>query len=260
MVLSSNGLMDVGKKMDFSDKPIIVLGANHSGTRVLVEILSALGSDGGDYDNQWRENKFFLTLHQQMVDMSSERDWSGKIFGLDFVKDIKLEEDKKAAVRELIRRDLGQAYPMHESRPWHWKCPTSALFMDFWLETYPDAYYIHISRDPLDVAQSLISRRQFYTVRSALKFHELMEAKLARAASAKHYLKVEYERLGPELSRLVEFMPFLDAGGLAEAGGLIYEPKLHWKHNRSLKFNLWNMATAARVAAAKTFRSLGMGS
>lgn len=253
MILSSNDLMD------FSDRPIIVLGANHSGTRVLVEILSALGSDGGDYDNPWRENKFFLELHQKMVDMSSERDWSAKIFGLDFVNDITLEDGKKAAVRGLIQRDLGQAYPKHASRPWHWKCPTSALFMDFWLETYPEAYYIHISRDPLDVAQSLISRRQFYTLRSALKFHELMEEKLARAASARHYLKVEYERLGTELGKLVEFMPFLQSGGLARAGGLIHEPKLHWKHNRSLKHNLWNMATAARVSAAKTFRSLGAG-
>jgi len=257
--LSSHGLLDEDKKMDFSDKPIIVLGANHSGTRVLVEILSALGSDGGDYDNQWRENKFFLKLHQQMVNMSSERDWSKKIFGLDFANDINLEEDKKAVVRELIRRDLGQAYLTHESRPWHWKCPTSALFVDFWLATYPEAYYIHISRDPFDVAQSLISRRQFYTVRSALKFHELMEVKLARAGSAKHYLKIEYEHLGAELKRLVEFMPFLDAGGLTEAGSLIYEPKLHWKHNRSLKYNLWTMATAARVSAAKTIRSLGIG-
>lgn len=53
--------------MNVSSKPIIIPGTNHSGTRVLVDIMSILGSDGGDYDNQWHENKFFLEIHRELL-------------------------------------------------------------------------------------------------------------------------------------------------------------------------------------------------
>jgi hypothetical protein len=251
--------MKVARQIDYSRSPIVVLGVNHSGTRVVVDILNVLGSDGGDCDNQWRENKFFLNVHNQLVDAVDGMDWTRKIFGLRRINSLELAEAKKKAIQRMIEQELPIAYPTYATKPWHWKCPTSALFLDFWLEFYADAYFVHIVRDPLDVAQSLISRRQFYTIRSARKFYDLMEERLAKASTAKNYIKLNYESLAFEVPKLIQFMPFLDASRIDDAKKLIREPTFHWKANRSLKHNLWNASAAIRVAVAKALRSVGYG-
>lgn len=247
--------MENGQLMDFSRKPIIVLGVNHSGTRAVVDILSVLGSDGGDCDNQWRENKFFLNIHNELLGAVDGLDWTKKIFGLKHISSVELSGAKKDAIQRTIEQGLSGAYSSYVTNPWHWKCPTSALFLDFWMEMYPNAYYVHIVRDPLDVAQSLISRRQFYTIRSARRFYDLMEERLAKAASAKHYLKLNYESLASEVPKLIEFMPFLEASRIDEAKRLVHEPAFHWKEGRSFKYNLWNMSAAIRVTLAKALRA-----
>lgn len=239
---------------DFSERPIIVLGVNHSGTRVVVDILAALGSDGGDCDNTWKENKFFLNIHRALMGAHDGDDWTRKIFDLGYIAGLCPDDAKKQAIYKRLHDGLNGAYPQHASRPWHWKCPTSAFFVDFWLETYPEAFYVHIVRDPLDVAQSLISRRQFYSIRTAQRFYDLMESQLAKAAKARHYLKLNYETLPTELDSLVKFLPFLDASRTDEARQLIREPGFHWKSGRSVKHNLWNLFASLRVAVAKRLR------
>lgn len=241
-------------EIDFSARPIIVLGVNHSGTRVVVDILAALGSDGGNFDNTWRENKFFLDIHRVLMGAYDDDNWTQKIFDLGYIAGLRPDEAKKQAIYKKLHDGLNGAYPHHASRPWHWKCPTSAFFIDFWLETYPEAFYVHIVREPLDVAQSLISRRQFYSIRMAQRFYDLMESELAKAAKARHYLKLNYETLSAELNSLIEFLPFLDSSRMEEARQLIREPRFHWKSGRSIKHNLWNLSTSLRVAMAKKLR------
>lgn len=238
----------------FAQRPIIILGVNHSGTRVLVDILNILGSDGGDCNNTWRENKLFLTIHEELMDACDAAEWTKKIFDLNHIKQLNLDDAKKKAIQIKINAGVAQAYPAYTSRPWHWKCPTSALFLDFWMETYPEAYFVHIVRDPLDVAQSLISRRQFYTIKSAQKFCDLMEKQLSKAFSAKHYLKINYENLSNEVPNLIEFMPFLNADNITQAKTLIRKSCVKWRSNRTIKHNLWNLSAAMRVQLAKSLR------
>lgn len=238
----------------FSHRPIIVLGVNHSGTRVVVDILTALGSDGGDCDNPWRENKFFLDIHRALMGARDGEDWTRKIFNLGYIAGLRPADATKLALHKKLYDGLSNAYPQHASRPWHWKCPTSALFIDFWLETYPEAFYVHIVRDSLDVAQSLISRRQFYTIRAARRFYDTMEAQLAKAESAHNYLKLSYETLPAQLDLLTKFLPFLDVSKVDEARRLIRESGPHWKSERSLRHNFWNMSASLRVAVAKKLR------
>lgn len=236
------------------ERPIIILGVNHSGTRVLVDMLSALGSDGGDFQNPWRENKFFLDIHNRLIGAVDGKDWTRKIFRTKELKSFALQAPQRQAILDRLKKELPSAYPAYKTRPWHWKCPTSALFIDFWLSTFPDAYYVHIVRDPLDVAQSLLSRRQFYTIRSAYQFYDLMEERLTKAAAASHYLKIRYENLIDEVPRLIEFMPFLDGAEIDNAKRLIHQPGFRWKPSRTLKHNLWNTSVAIRVRLAKAMR------
>ena len=58
--------------MNYLKSPIIIKGVNHSGTGVLVEILKILGSDAGDINNKWKENKFFLEIHKSLISKISK--------------------------------------------------------------------------------------------------------------------------------------------------------------------------------------------
>ena len=105
--------------MDFQSKPIIIEGANHSGTRVLVEMLSILGSDGGDYNNPWKENKFFLDIHGELVKKISSRDWTQTIFNLSFVKVYQNDLSHKDYIQDLLKHELEKHYPAFRDSPWH---------------------------------------------------------------------------------------------------------------------------------------------
>jgi hypothetical protein len=213
-----------------------------------------LGSEGGDCANQWRENVFFLSLHREMIGAATDTDWTRKVFDIDFISRVALDDRARSHVNGRLDRELLQAYPSHQSKPWHWKCPTATLFLDFWLDVFPDAWLVHITRDPLDVAKSLMSRRQCYTIRSALAFYEEMESRIQRVATAYNYIKLNYESLAEELDRLGAFLPFLDLAAIGEARKLIRPERGVWKPGRSMKRNLWNAAVALRVALAKKSR------
>ena len=87
--------------MDFSDKPIIIIGVGHSGTRLMVEMLQRLGSDGGDYDNEWKENKFFLGLHQTMIEKFSNIEWTKALLSPEFVSSF--EDDGQSRLLNFLR-------------------------------------------------------------------------------------------------------------------------------------------------------------
>lgn len=243
--------------MTFDDKPIVVLGVNHAGTRVLVDILSALGSDGGSCRNEWRENQLFLDVHREMLGAKDRADWTTKLFDLKVAANTRGSAEHLRLAKEMLAARLDDAYPHRTHRPWHWKCPTSALYLDVWTTIFPDAYYIHIVRDALDVAQSLLARRQFYSIQSAVRFYELLEARIAEPCY-KRYLRLNYTDLGAGLEELMEFLPFLSGDALDAARGLIHAPRTGWKHGRSLRHNLWSMSAALRIALAKRVRARRM--
>jgi len=154
MILGRVDMSEDNIDIDFERRPIIVLGVGHSGTRVVVDILSALGSDGGDCENQWRENEFFIELHKDLLNVATQEEWTKKIFTIETYYNYCAPEKNKNIVRDKLSSRLVEAYPEYRNSPWHWKCPSSAVFMDFWMEAFPDAYYVHIIRDPLDVASN----------------------------------------------------------------------------------------------------------
>lgn len=152
-----------------------------------------------------------------------------------------------------LREGLASAYPFYREKPWHWKYPTSALFIDFWMKVYPEAYYVHIVRNPLDVAGSLMTRKQVFSIRTAEKFYYAMEERIARINDGNHkYICLKYEILETELSRLLEFLPFLDKSRLNKASSIIKRKGIGCNRKYSLKRNLWLMSVALRINLVKT--------
>lgn len=50
--------------------------------------------------------------------------------------------------------------PQNLDIPWGWKDPRNTFTLPFWLDLFPDAKVIHIYRHPLDIANSLMTRRK----------------------------------------------------------------------------------------------------
>jgi hypothetical protein len=242
---------------EYEGRPIIVLGVGHSGTRVVVDILGVLGSDGGDCVNQWRENEFFLELHRDLLNVLTQEEWTQEIFRLDTYFNYSAPEENMNIVRNKLSRRLHEAYPGYQRAPWHWKCPTSALFMEFWMDVFPEAYYVHIVRDPLDVAGSLLRRKQFPTIRMALLFFNAMED-LIIAKKPKNYLRIDYAHLKSEVPRLLEFLPFLEESNMPLATELIHEGVSVWKKGAPLRINFTNLKVATAIRVAKMARSIGL--
>lgn len=55
---------------------------------------------------------------------------------------------------------LSYKTPQNLDIPWGWKDPRNTFTLPFWLDLFPGAKIIHIYRHPLDIASSLITRRQ----------------------------------------------------------------------------------------------------
>lgn len=238
----------------YKKKPIIVLGANHSGTRLIVEMLSVFGSDGGECDNHWREERCFLSLHQQLMKEVNSQEWSDAIFDIDFIESFQ-DNGSYAEMMETYLSDcLVGHYADRENHPWHWKCPTSALFLQSWLRVYPEAHFVHVVRDSCDVAASLMRRRQIYNPCSGVRFDTVMNKKIeAVRGEMKHYIKVPFNNIEEELENLADFMPFeVSEEKKRRARACIKKRQWRWwMSGKSIRRNIWEYIVFVSTALCK---------
>lgn len=232
--------------------PIIVLGANHTGTRVLVEILRTLGSAAGRIENEWLEDETFLDIHRRLIGQVGGG-WTRTIFDMRFVESYRDDGRMVPEIRDWLAGSLSASFP-DRTMPWHWKCPTSIMFLPSWLEIYPDALFVHVERDPAEVARSLVRRRQFLSLRRAGAFYEAMNRRVIDARPAmKNYARVSVETLADNLASLAQAAGLApDQVALGKArDGIRREPVRGWRPDRSLIGNLWETATALRGAVRR---------
>jgi hypothetical protein len=240
--------------MDFSTSPIIILGVNHSGTRVLVEILNRLGSNGGNFNNEWKENKFFLKLHKYMIRNSCDLPWAQAIFKLPFNNSFRDDLRFLNYLKDEIEKSLSKEFTNYESHLWHWKCPTSILFLNTWNKLFPNAYYINISRNDYDVAKSLLIRKQFYSINRALQFVNLLKEKVA-GMNLKRCLDVKYEYLEDDIQKIIDFLP-MNADNIKINSALSCIKRqsskfLGWNKHYSLQKNMWAITVKSRISISR---------
>lgn len=235
-------------------EPIVVIGSNHAGTRAVVDMLTILGSEPGDVSNSYRENKFFLELHEDILGIPHGQIWKYKIFDVGFAESFKISSESRERVIARLHRELRGHYPDVDGSSWHWKCPSSALCIEFWNEVFPKAYYVHIVRDPYDIAYSLMRRREFHSLRKALRYVEILTSRIEKT-KFERYLRVNYEGFPGEIPRIVDFVPGLH-GSVAKASEVFkgaQGSRYGWMSEESVRHNLWSNYVALRISLHRLF-------
>lgn len=227
---------------DYSKRPIIVEGVNHSGTRLIVDILTIFGSDGGDCGNSWRENKLYLDIHKKLIDKISDKGWTLTILNNDFISNYKDNLEHKDFIENILSEELEKEFKDYRTKPWHWKCPTSSLFENTWTTIYPDAFYIINRRDPGKIAKAFLRRGggASLTFKEGLRFYEIMEGKIF-SVKKKNQLVINFDDLQNEIPRIIEFLGLeVSQEQIDQALSKINYKNHSWDSTRSIRGNLKN--------------------
>ena len=145
--------------------PIILLGTHRSGTSLLGELLSDIGVFMGRKQNAHHEAWHFLDNNKKILDIAHS-DWD---LPLVFESLLKSETTLRTVVQymqsettshKMIRHFFGRRLALKEKispsqTPWGWKDPRTNITFPLWYQIYPDARFIMLIRNGVDVANSL---------------------------------------------------------------------------------------------------------
>lgn len=233
--------------------PLIVLGMHRSGTSLAVRLLDDLGIHMGSWLSRDAESVHFQRLNRRIFRAAGSRwaDVGGLLHQMEspaFVAQQTARVQRalfttpipfrKPPVEYFFGPELWRRVEDGDSPAWGWKDPRASLTFPAWLPIFPQARWLHILRNGVDVAISLHRRslKQQYKLRSrlfpvdysgktldfAFCFH-LWEQYLSFILAHRHqipagqYLEVRYEDLLADprthLLRIMEFAGHpMDAG------------------------------------------------
>lgn len=148
--------------------PVIIIGMHRSGTTLITDILNQLGLFAGWFLQENAESNFFVERNERLLEVCSGN-WEHPEAIDQLLNHVGVRE---AAARQLwadlhSRRNLSflglRNYLKYRSTSrlpfvWGWKDPRNSYLLPLWLDLFPTAKIIHIYRNGIDVAQSLVVR------------------------------------------------------------------------------------------------------
>lgn len=200
-------------------KPLIIIGMHRSGTSLLAKVLEKAGIFMGVMKDHNYEAIHFLSLNQQTL-------WAAGGSWIDPVVPEPIYWKRLLNARQLyeehFRLDTKPARFYHRlfPRPWGWKDPRNTFTLPMWLDLFPEARVLHITRDPQEVARSLQVRNHkkgevFDERLNDLEFClQLAEKYISQGRSyanqlGKNYCEVDYSALlsldRQEIRRIEDF-------------------------------------------------------
>jgi hypothetical protein len=145
--------------------PVILLGMHRSGTAMIARLLDELGLFQGSELQDDHESAWFLEVNEFLLHrVNATWDNPAPITGFlqnreAFELTARCLEDDLSSIR--TREFLGVKWPMGSGtllkfdRPWGWKDPRTVFTLPLWLELFPKAKLVYITRNGVDVASSL---------------------------------------------------------------------------------------------------------
>lgn len=133
---------------------VVIAGMHRSGTSLVASLLQRAGVHVGDEllgahesnPHGHFEDVDFLEFHRACLDRLGVESMPGRPITLE-----RLGRDEIDRAAELVAAK-------RRTSPWGWKDPRSCLFLGFWSELLPEARFVFVYRDPIEVVLSLLRR------------------------------------------------------------------------------------------------------
>ncbi|MEM9214619.1 MAG: glycosyltransferase [Cyanobacteria bacterium P01_F01_bin.150] len=134
--------------------PIIIIGMHRSGTSLIASLLQSGGlnigenlmhSGVGNAKGHF-ENLDFYTFHRSVLQSKGIHP-----DGWTLENNICVSHADRQKAQGILARNASVS-------PWGWKDPRTVLFLDFWLELFPNANLVMVYREPWAVVDSLYRR------------------------------------------------------------------------------------------------------
>lgn len=153
-----------------SKPPVIIIGMSRSGTSMLTRMLDSMGLFCGSSLTNNHEALFFRELNDWLLSQCS-----GGLENPGTIKYLLSDKEARSLYSEFIsftmtshraisylglKRYLMLGTPARLDVPWGWKDPRNTYTLPLWLDLFPEAKVIHIYRHPMDIVNSLITRRK----------------------------------------------------------------------------------------------------
>jgi hypothetical protein len=200
-------------------RPIIVLGAERSGTSVCAEMVHARGAYSGEQgalpapDRMNARGRWEYLPLWELLDALGEFPSGASWWQESF------QEDVTAKAADAVFAERAQALVRRmetRGRPWMWKDPALCHFLGFWRTFWTEPIYLVTVRHPIDIA---VSWNQFRRAQGAhetslrcnlLRWQQMMLLVLNHLDTAQAKLLVEYEQViehpHAQASRIASFL------------------------------------------------------
>lgn len=150
--------------------PVLLIGMHRSGTTLVAQLLRRLGFFLGERRQQHDEALFFRGLNDLFLRQSGAA-WDNPspvelLLRDEPVRALALEHARAQLSSPQAISFLGPARYLRLrsldrlATPWGWKDPRNTFTLPLWLELFPGARAIHVLRHGVDVAASLVQRRE----------------------------------------------------------------------------------------------------
>jgi hypothetical protein len=149
--------------------PIVVVGMHRSGTTLVSDILSRLGVFMGSRLESHLESVFFRDVNEWVLEVA-HGGWDRPRPLEDLVR----TPETRTAIIDRLKRHVRSlrfrlsywgasgGFGMSRFSPavWGWKEPRTTVTLPFWCDVFPNARYVYVYRNGIDVADSLARRER----------------------------------------------------------------------------------------------------
>ena len=153
--------------------PVIIIGMHRTGTTMITKLLEEYGIYFGSLKEHHNEAIFFLKINEKILEICNSS-WNNpyKFDSFAIKKETEILKYMKHRLKGQKSNKLyWQNYDENKSLIWGWKDPRNTITLRFWKNIYPDAKVIHIYRNPMDVAVSLMNREIRFSESGKLRWY-----------------------------------------------------------------------------------------